>query len=354
MGSRENILDPEESYLSPGHPELSLSSGIISLPSANKLEDLSLSSDLTDSEAENEPTVLTSRPCGDYTDGTNDILHREIKNISGDPSNSTMLPHSQRSARSPEKPTVVEENICSRSRDMLPSISKERYMNDAIVSDEEPSRDLCISKNTTQDDAMPRLPTLSLDAVRGTLQQNCNLLSDRHLLKDLLESLEEKIEQESEPDMSVQSLCLGRESKTNIAHEKSTDSDLKNNNNALGMLGEQFPSELSTTLDAKNPLSAYASNTKFDQENHVLINTESSIKSHLDLKEAHTTSRPSQAYLNPKPADQKVLQKLPNHERHVKVQLKTSTAQSSLLEVEGEGGSEKELCSTNESLQVLQ
>ncbi|XP_050713239.1 uncharacterized protein LOC126996613 isoform X2 [Eriocheir sinensis] len=359
MGTRENILDPEESYLSPGHPELSLSSGIISLPSANKLADLSLASDLTDSEAENEPTILTSRPCGDFNDGAHEIFQRENRKIASDTLNSSMLSYSQKSVSSMEKPSITETSTYRRFREMPSRISKERYTHEGIVSDEEPSRDFCPSKNTTQGEAVPSLPSLSLDAVRGTLQQHCNLLSDRHLLKDLLESLGEKIEQKPEPGVSVQSPYSGRELKIDT-HEKCMDNDLKGNSNALGVLDKQFPSQLSTMFSPKSHFSECTSNTNFDQGSHVLNEAESLMKSQLDYNEAHAISGSSQEHVcttmpNSKPTGQEVLQKLPSYGRHVKLQLPTSSAQDSPMNAEGdEYDGKKELCNTHQSLKVLQ
>lgn len=358
MGSRENILDLEESYLSPAHPELSLSSGIISLPSANKLSDLSLASDLTDSEAEKEPTILTSRPCGDFDDGAH-ILQKGNKKIASDTFNSSMLSYSQKFVGSLEKPSINDTSSHRRFREKPSSISKERYTHEGIVSDEEPSRDFCPFKNTTQGEAVTSMPSLSLDAVRGTLQEHCNLLSDRHLLKDLLESLNEKIEPEPEPDMSVQSMYSERKLKVE-AHEKCIDSDVKANHNALELMDKQFPSQLSTMFSPKSNFSECTSNNNLDQGSHVLNQAESSMKSHLNNNEVHAISGSSQLHIyttmpNFKPTAEEVLQRLPSSERHVKLQLPTSSAQDSPMNCEGEEyNGKKELCNTQQSLQVLQ
>lgn len=360
MGTKENTLDTEESYLSPAHPELSLSSGVISLPSANKLADLSLASDLTDSEAENEPTVLTSRPCYDCGDGTNDISHNENKKMSSDTLKSNMLPNFQRSVNSLENTFRTGASTSSRCIEIPSSLSIERYRPESIIFNEEPSRDFCPAKNATQVEEIPSLPSPSLDVVRGTLQQHCNLLSDRHLLKDLFESLDGKVEEEPEPYVSVQSQCPGKESKTNSAHEEFIGSEVRESSNALGMLDKQFPAQPSTVCSLKCHRSEYASITNFDQGKYVLSKDESLRKSQLDHREAHTAFESSRediftSKFNLEPAQQEVAEISPSDRRHVRLQLPEGSSQDSFLNVEGkENEGNKELLNSQQSFKVLQ
>lgn len=359
MECKENSLDAEESYLSPAHPELSLSSGVISLPSANKLADLSLTSDITDSDAENEPTVLTSRPCSDHKDGADGTLHRENKKMSSDPLKPSTSPRSHQSVNLLEKKLNTEAIAQSHCREIISSTNKEMYKHESNVSDEEPLRDFYPSVNVTHGEAVLSLPNLSLVSVRGTLQQNCNFLSDRCLLKDLLESLDEKIELEPRTHVTVQNSHSGRVQKISPIHEKGIGNDFRENDNALNVLDKQFPSEPSTVSCLKSYSGESASFANAYQGSQVLNEAESLRKSQLDHHDAHATSALSQKHiyttmLYSKPAGQEVLEKS-NCEKHVKLQSLEGSIQDPLLDVEDEEyKGTKELFSTQQSLKVLQ
>lgn len=363
MEGRE-ILDAEDLYLSPLHPgEWSQSSGVISLPSANRLADLSLASDLTDSEVENEATILTSSACGGHQDNSNNIqCQKNFKKPYNFLMKSSMLPYSQGSVDSLNKNLdITEVSISDRQSEVPSAITKEGSEHEGSTSDRKSSKDICPVMNVTEDEGITDMPAVSLDDVRAALQQHCDLLSDRHLLKDLLKSLDDKIEQEPGAGVSVQSQCSGKKQNMTPDQKDYLDNSLEEENYKQLVF---HPSVMSSLNSQSNNC---MSNTNFNQGSHVHDGTESFVNPQVDPPDGPRASGPLQenppvASFNSSPVEQEVLQKCtnklathPGFGRHVKFQSTTASTQESLVQVEGkECRDNQELhCGAQQSLKVL-
>lgn len=203
-------MDGEETYdgedcVSAGHPlELSQSSGVMSLPSGNKLAEISITSDITDSEIENEDTVLGSHTyhglkknlqCNTEREKPDSAANAELC-FSEFTTQCAVTNKRYNNGKSDTENGAVENIHTDKFlTNMTDSNSYADDANRKLVSDESYS-----TVPLHKYDEVPVMPNLSLDDVRFALQENCNLLSDHHLLNDLLKSLDEKINQDSTID----------------------------------------------------------------------------------------------------------------------------------------------------------
>lgn len=203
-------MDGEETYdgeecLSSGQPlEMSQSSGVMSLPSGNKLADITITSDITDSEIENEDTVLGSHTlhelkkdlqCNTDRDRPSTTANAELYS-SVSTSQSTVTDRKFNSGRSAMENNAIEH--IHSDKFLMNTTDSSSHTGDAsrkMISDEFYS-----AMPLPTYGEVPAMPSLSLDDVRFALQENGDLLSDQHLLNDLLKSLDEKISQDATAD----------------------------------------------------------------------------------------------------------------------------------------------------------
>ncbi|XP_045111381.1 uveal autoantigen with coiled-coil domains and ankyrin repeats-like isoform X2 [Portunus trituberculatus] len=342
MDGKEKILDPED--LSLVHQgELSLSSGVISLPSANRLADLSLASDLTDSEVENEPIVQTFSAYGHEHLSNNRQFGKYVKGANRFSMKSSMLTHSQRLSASLQSDSDINDKL-----NEVPSvITKERARHDSSALNEK-SLKKGSNMTVTEDERIIGMPSISLDNVRTALQQNCSLLNDRHLLKDLLKSLDDKIEQDS---VSIQPYLPGNKQEINL------DSNVEENKHLVfNQLVMSSPKSSSINC---------VSDGNFDNRNHMVGEVEPLVNSQVEPLHGSRSSETPQENLHvalfssslseqealPKPAD-----KLTFHSglgKHVKFQSTTNTTQDPLVETEGKKYGNKLDLGAQQSLNVL-
>ena len=345
MERREKILVGEDLDMSSVHAgELSQSSGVISLPSANRLADLSLASDLTDSEFENEGTVLTSSACGNLQEYSNGVQDEKIGKI---PNNflmkSCMLPYSQRLVNSLKQ----DPNITDRQSENPSVMTKEKTKHDCIVSDGKLSKDIRSDLNIFEGEEIAGITTVSLDDARAALQQHCNLLSDRQLLKDLFKSLDDKIEQEPVSSVSIQPHCSSKNKIIIPYLEDFLDYSMEEEKY------KQLVFNPSVMYSFKSQSNNSVSNTNFNQGNHVVGGIESFVNPQVDPSDDTRTCGTLVENLDitsSSPIEQGALQKGPSFERHVKFQSATTSTQ-----IEGnECGDNQELeCDDQQSLKVL-
>nr|XP_045591927.1 uncharacterized protein LOC123753955 isoform X1 [Procambarus clarkii]XP_045591928.1 uncharacterized protein LOC123753955 isoform X1 [Procambarus clarkii] len=191
-----------EDFLSTASQQLDLSqsSGVMSLPSGNKLANISITSDITDSELENEETVLDSSTQSKMKTDLHFTRERgtavstaaaaSAPSRSSTPPRSTDIDDRKPNVKDTYRDYMHNDRVPVSTTDssslkannanmqMMPGVS---YSTVPVVEHEEPFT----------------VTSLSLDDVRFALQKNCNLLSDRHLLNDLLKSLDEEIGHDS-------------------------------------------------------------------------------------------------------------------------------------------------------------
>ncbi|XP_071527083.1 uncharacterized protein [Panulirus ornatus] len=203
-------MDGEETYdgedcVSAGHPlELSQSSGVMSLPSGNKLAEISITSDITDSEIENEDAVL-----GSHTyHGLKKNLQCNTEREKPDSAANAELCFSEFTTQCAVTDKRYNNGKSGTENGAVENIHTDKFLTNMTDSNsyaDDANRKLVsdVLYSTVplhKYDEVPVMPNLSLDDVRFALQENCNLLSDHHLLNDLLKSLDEKINQDSTID----------------------------------------------------------------------------------------------------------------------------------------------------------
>ncbi|XP_063885773.1 uncharacterized protein LOC135114052 [Scylla paramamosain] len=352
MDGRENILDPED--LSVVHPgELSLSSGVISLPSANRLADLSLASDITDSEVENEATVQIFSACG-YEDHSNDRQYEKyVKVVNSFSMESSMLPHSQRLSDSLKSDPDMNDKLSE-----APSlITKERTRHDGSVPNGK-SFKIGSNMNVIEDERITGMPTISLDDVRTALQQNCSLLNDRHLLKDLLKSLDDKIEQEPTGNVSIRPQFPGNKQQITSDQKNFLVSNFKENPKELVFNQSVMSSPKSLSIN-------YVSNGNIDNRNRMVDGVEALVNLQVEPPDGPRTSETPQenfhvALFNSSLVEQEALQKCSDKPathsdlgKHVKFQSTTTTTQDPLVQIEGKKYGDKLDSGAQQSLNVM-
>lgn len=171
------------------HAELSQSTGTgsdaLSLPSGNRLADISLSSDIADSEIENEDTVLTSAPHKSLSVVTSD-MHNDTWSVPIQYAEDKQQEEGGTGRHEYKFDTRSSSNISGCNVKSV-SASNNVLFNRSNFQETEWRKPLSLSYSSH----------LSLGDVKVALQENCNLLTDQHLLDDLLKSLDKKIQEDS-------------------------------------------------------------------------------------------------------------------------------------------------------------
>ena len=344
MDGKEKILDSEDfSLVHPG--ELSLSSGVISLPSANRLADLSLASDLTDSDVENEATVQTFSAYGHEYLSNDRQYEKYVKVANSFSMKPSMLPHAQTLSVSLKSNPDISDKLSE-----APSvISKERTRHDGSVLNGK-SFEIPPNINVTEDKMNTGMPTISLDDVKTALQQNCSLLNDRHLLKDLLKSLDDKIEQEP-----TQSYFSGNKQQITSDQKKVLDSNVEENQKRLFFNQPVMSSPKSLSINC-------VSNGNFDNGNHTLAEVGPLVNP--QVGDSRTSETPQENHLvalfNSSLIEQEAVQKFVGNPashsslgKHVKFQSTKNTTRDPLAEVEDKKCGSKLDSGAQQSLNVL-
>ncbi|KAK4311045.1 hypothetical protein Pmani_017424 [Petrolisthes manimaculis] len=255
------------------HAELSQSTGseALSLPSGNRLADISLSSDFADSDFENEDTVLTNAPQQSIN---------VIGNVTSD------MQHDDQSV--PRKP--VENKQQKSGGSALSEYSFDTRPTRNISGSGTNLRLVCLLEDSTSERGPSRetawrkphgLSDLSLGDVKVALQENCNLLTDQHLLDDLLKSLDEKMQKDqgvhSNQSKRIQNYRLpvvkpNRDPGLNIGESRITNQASLNGKDSMsGAPHQEIPIQLqvptltyaqSETLDMSSQSVPWSLNTK--------------------------------------------------------------------------------------------
>ncbi|XP_042225024.1 uncharacterized protein LOC121868436 [Homarus americanus] len=192
----EEIHDGEDCLSSADQPlDLSQSSEMMSLPSGFKLADISITSDITDSEIENEDTVLGSNICKGFKKDM--LCNTQVDTLAATGSVSVHF----------STPTVPSGSVGLLRNSDEGKLKFESSSNEQSHADELSTGTAIITSchiNSTVSVAsngeVPAVTSLSLDDVKFALQENCDLLSDRHLLNELLKSIDEKLGEDSAAD----------------------------------------------------------------------------------------------------------------------------------------------------------
>ncbi|KAK8738527.1 hypothetical protein OTU49_003919 [Cherax quadricarinatus] len=201
MNGDETRDDDDISSVTGHHLDLSQSSGIMSLPSGNKLADLSITTDITDSETENEETVLGSNNQSKMKNELHCPAHGDTPAVTAgaslQPSILTVLPRSNESLGNfdNERSDAEKRNGNYMQTDKLPVSTADSAIlkvNNASLKLAPMASYSTVPVAENEEEPLT-MNTLSLDDVKSALQKNCNLLSDRHLLNDLLKSLDDEI-----------------------------------------------------------------------------------------------------------------------------------------------------------------
>ncbi|KAK3855705.1 hypothetical protein Pcinc_037901, partial [Petrolisthes cinctipes] len=236
------------------HAELSQSTGseALSLPSGNRLADISLSSDIADSDFENEDTVLTNAP-------------QQSINVTGNVTSN--MQHDDQSV--PRKPAENKQQkgggsvLSEYSFDTRPTRNiSGSGTNLRLVS---PLEDSTSERGTSRETEWRKphgLSNLSLGDVKVALQENCNLLTDQRLLDDLLKSLDEKMQKDqgvhSNQSKRIQNHRLpvvkpNRDPGLNIGESRITNqASLNGKDSVSGAPHQEIPFQLPTLTYAQS------------------------------------------------------------------------------------------------------
>ncbi|XP_042886078.1 uncharacterized protein LOC122262190 isoform X2 [Penaeus japonicus] len=182
-------MDGEETYEAEDNPssaaqltELSQSSGVPSLPSGNKLAEISITTDISDSETESDDKCLftSMKPLLAKNTGLPTLVDL------GPDASGRSLASTDISTRSGEF-HGTEKSIFKP----LASLGTKAVKLKLNENEGRVGRDVPLSKGSHATETFP--DNLSLGDVKVTLQENGNLLSDRGFLNELLRSIDEKI-----------------------------------------------------------------------------------------------------------------------------------------------------------------